>query len=614
LSRKKQKTSFDPFTGPLLIVDRDDLLLRANRAFYKTSSLDPASAAGRPLTEIMHPDGHWEACEICLARLKSRSANLNGTAASASPDQIEICAHDIHTAQGERLGTALVVCDLTVTNRPEPEGARVTALLKHLVDQAYDAVFTTDLDGRFLWANKRAADLLGLDGSALEGVPYLKSVHTDDLDRVRSAFDLASRGEAQRFEAQFLTGGYGSPRAVLVTNSPMYADDRVVAVLGIMRDVTEERHERDHAMRSDKLRALGQLAWGVGHNFNNSLTVVLGYTQLVLKKVDDPVIERHLRTVENAALDAAKLVQRIQDFARQSKVEQSGPVDLNQTIRDALDVTRLRWRDDAGAAGIAYDIIFRPKEGVITLGDQSALRAVCVSIIINALDAMPGGGRLVISTAVENGKVLVTFADTGSGMTEETRRRIFEPFYTTKGAKGHGLGLALTYGIIERHGGDIEVTSKPGAGAMFVIRLDRSPEPDSASITAWQDREPRPSSILVVDDEAPIRVLLSDMLRARGHAVLTAEDALSGLRALEDTRFDLVITDLSMPGTDGWTVVSEARRRWPGVKLVIVTGYGAFAELAVPGGDTSVIDALISKPFNIAEIDQTINRLLTRRE
>ncbi len=499
--------------------------------------------------------------------------------------------------------------DLTEKRLAEAEAEKVSALLRNLADSAYDAVYATDHDGRFLWANKRAADLFGFDSQRLEGEFFLQSIHEDDLERVRASFERAARGDADRYEARYITGD-GGLRHVLVTNSPVYAGRKVVAVLGNVRDLTEERLEVEQVMRNDKLRALGQLASGVAHNFNNSLTAVLGYTQLVLSRVTDTKITHHLKTVETAALDAAKMVQRIQNFARQQQDEPSGPSDLNQIIRDALDLTRSRWRDDARATSIVYDIVFNPADELVAMCDQSAMREVFVNIIINAMDAMMVGGRLTITTIAEGDKAIIKFTDTGCGMTEQIRQRIFEPFYTTKGAKGYGMGLAVTYGIVGRHGGSVQVASQANHGSTFTIKLPLARTQQCEQDEMLPDISPREASILVVDDEASICALLSDILRARGHKVLVAEDGLAGLRAIESSRFDMVITDLSMPGVDGWTVASEARRRWPGTKLVIVTGYGGFAELEVPGGDTSSIDALISKPFNIAQIDATISKLL----
>jgi PAS domain S-box-containing protein len=611
VAKGELEATFDAMTDAVVITDIEDRVLQANRASQRLWRIEPQEAVGILLTELAHPKDDWRACEICKARREGNHAIFfRRPEETAFGKYLEFHVDPIFNRHGERIGAVQVIRDLTEVRRAEAEAERSNALLRDLVDEAYDAVYATNLDGEFMWANKRTAELFGLESSSLVGKSYFESIHTDDLARVRHAFELAASGEAQRFEAQFLTSD-GNTRSALVTNSPIYAEGKVAGVLGIMRDVTDERLAAEHVMRSDKLRALGQLAWGVAHNFNNSLTAVLGYTQLVLNKVSDPVLQRNLKTVEKAALDAAKMVQRIQNFARQSKDETTGRVDLNQTIYDALDLTRSRWRDDARAAGIAFDVIFRPTDGAIALCDQSAMREVFVNLIINAIEAMPDGGRLTITTAVEGDELLITFADTGSGMTGEIRQRIFEPFYTTKGAKGEGMGLAVTYGTIDRLGGEINVTSESGAGATFILRLKRAPDPSQSRAEVFGDRVVRPSSVLVVDDEAPIRVLLSDILRARGHKVLTAEDGLAGLRAVEKMRFDMVITDLSMPGADGWSVVDETRKRWPGTKLVIVTGYGGFAELAMPGGDSSAVDALISKPFNVAEIDLTINRLLT---
>jgi PAS domain S-box-containing protein len=611
LATKELEATFDAMTDAVLITDGQDRLVRANRAYYSLTGIEADQAVGRLLTEIAHPDGDWASCDVCIARLEGRH-----TIAFREPQDsrigryLEIRVDPILSPEGKPLGAVQVLRDLTDKRRVEAEAERTSAMLKNLVDSAYDGVYATNLKGEFLWANKRAAELFGFSTESLEGESSFQSVHPDDFERVRQAFTLATGGQAQRYEARYVPSD-GGVRHALITNSPVYEDGEIVAVLGVMRDMTEERQAVEQAARSDKLRALGQLASGVAHNFNNALTAVLGYTQMVLTEIKDAKLTKYLNTVETAALDAAKMVQRIQNFARQRQDEPAAPADLNRIIRDALDLTRSRWRDDARAAGISYDVIFRPGEEALVTCDQSAIREVFVNIIINALDAMPSGGRLTISSSVEGEWASITFSDSGHGMTEEVRQRIFEPFYTTKGVKGNGLGLSVTYGIIERHKGKVQVSSEPKKGSTFLIKLPITRE-EISPLMVEGTPDARSASVLVVDDELPIRMLLADVLRARGHKVLLAEDGLAGLRAIESARFDLVITDLSMPGADGWTLVHEVRRRWPGTRLMMVTGYGGFADLAVTGGDSSLVDMLISKPFNIAEIDYQINELLLK--
>jgi PAS domain S-box-containing protein len=611
ITKGELDATFDAMTDAVVITDVDDRVLRANVAYCRLRGVEPDNAVGRVLSEIAHTNGEAAVCEVCRARREGRTTIvLRKPQDTPIGRYLEIRVDPILNAAGERMGSVQVLRDLTDKHRVEAEAERASSLLKNLVDAAYDAVYATDLSGQFLWANKRAAELLGFAGNSFEGASSLQFIHPDDQGSVRSNFSRAASGEAHRYEMRYLAAD-GSVRLALMSNSPIYAEGEIVAVLAVMRDVTEERMVTEQTMRSDKLRALGQLASGVAHNFNNALTAVLGYTQMVQIEVEDTRLKKYLNTVEKAALDAAKMVQRIQNFARQRQDEQATAADINQIVRDALDLTVSRWRDDARAAGFEYDIIFRPTDDVVVTCDQSAIREVFVNIIINALDAMPGGGRLTISASQEAGRVVVAFADSGDGMTDEVRQRIFEPFYTTKGVKGYGMGLAVSFGIIERHGGEIQVKSEPGRGSTFILRFPLFP-PSLEEILPDEAPGARVASVLVVDDELPIRTLLADLLRARGHKVLTAEDGLAGLRAIEASRFDLVITDLSMPGADGWTLVSEVRRRWPGTKLMMVTGYGGFAEVAVTGGDTSLIDMLISKPFNIGEIDARINELLLK--
>ncbi len=609
VARSQLEATFDAMTDAVAIIDDRDRLTHANRAYYQLVGVSPEEAVGQPYTDVVHTKSEWQSCEACRARREGRQALVILRSEADSGSYLEIRVDPIYGADGERIATVQVIRDLTEIRRAEAEAEKAGALIKELLHEAYDAVYATDTEGRFLWANRQAMDLFAENGHTLEGELFLRAMHTDDLERVRKHFLDAASGQAQRYESRYLIPGGGAGH-LLMTNSPIYEGEEVVAVLGIARDVTQERVATEQAMRNDKLRALGQLASGVAHNFNNSLTAVLGYTQMVMSKIDDATLKRHLKTVEMAALDATKMVQRIQTFARQRKDENWGPVELNTIVRDALDLTRSRWRDDARAASIEYDIIFRPQEGTVVMCDQSAMREVFVNLTINALDAMPRGGRLTITTAVENDTVLVAFADTGTGISEEVKQRIFEPFFTTKGAKGNGLGLAVSYGIVERHGGEIHVESDPGRGAVFTLRMPIALDSQVLPSELSENQIARQAFVLVVDDEVPIRALLANVLRARGHKVLMAEDGIAGLRAIEGSCFDLVITDISMPGLDGWTLVKEVRRRWPTTKVMVVTGYGEFVEVIVPGGDPSLADAFVAKPFDIADIDAKINDLL----
>lgn len=609
-ARGELEATFDAMTDAVAIIDIDDNLVRANRAFYDMNNLSVENSTGRLYTELEHPQGDWESCDACLARREGKhSLVVVKKTYEAGSRTFEVRVDLLYNAEGKRIGAVQVIRDLTEIKAAEAEAERAGSFLRNLVDSAFDVIYATTLEGRFLWANRRASDLYGEDASRLVSQTFLHSIHADDRENARRALEMASTGESQVYECRFETAERGV-RHALVTHSPIYGEGTVTAILSIVRDITKERMAAEQAMLNDKLRALGQLASGIAHNFNNSLTAILGYTQMVIAKLSDPVILQYLRTVEMAALDSSKMVQRIQSFARQRHGETLISANLNHIIRDALDLTRSRWRDDARAASLTYDIIFRPEEGVMVRCDPSALREVFVNIIINAIDAMPQGGRLTMTTAVEGSQAVISFSDTGCGIAEDARQRVFDPFFTTKGHEGHGLGLAVAYGIVRRYGGDIEVESESGKGTRFSLKFPISMIPESHLPSANASEIAHRSYVLVVDDEAPIRLLLSNLIRLLGHKVLMAENGLVAMKILEGASFDLVITDLSMPELDGWSLVKEIRNRWPETKVMIITGYGDLSNAIAPGSDKGMADAFISKPFDLSEIGKKINDLL----
>ena len=365
-----------------------------------------------------------------------------------------------------------------------------------------------------------------------------------------------------------------------------------------------ERAERE--AESEKMRSLGQLAAGVAHDFNNALAAVLGRTQLLLRSATDERQRRNLEVIETAALDAAETVRRIQTFARRAPAEQTTSVSVARLVADAMQLTRTRWEDDARAHGRHYDIEFRREfEG----GDEisanpSELREVLVNLIFNALDAMPQGGRIDLREFKRGPLIVVEVRDSGHGISSSLLDRIFEPFFTTKGPQGSGLGLAVSYGIIHRHGGEIEVESEEGRGTTFRLCFPQTrPRVFSSAVTHRQSTLPE-RRVLVVDDEQVVREVLVEMLTTLGQQVEAVDSAAAALEALERGRFDLMITDLSMPAMDGLTLAAEVRRRYPWMAIALTTGYGQ----TTPGGapDPALIDAMVNKPFKLSDLENTL--------
>src|SRR5207244_4378015 len=224
---------------------------------------------------------------------------------------------------------------------------------------------------------------------------------------------------------------------------------------------------QDQLVRTEKLRALGEMASGVAHDFNNLLASILGRAQLTLQQVSQPQLRQWLQVIERAALDGAQTVRRLQEFTRIRRDQPFVAVDLNEVVREALEITQARWREEAVSRGVMLevrnDLAALPK----VAGDPVELREALTNLILNAVDAMPGGGVLTLTTAVVDGEVVVTVSDTGVGIPSAIRDRIFDPFFTTKGPQGTGLGLSMTYAILERHGARITVNSEEGRGTTF---------------------------------------------------------------------------------------------------------------------------------------------------
>ena len=362
-----------------------------------------------------------------------------------------------------------------------------------------------------------------------------------------------------------------------------------------------ENLERSQAqlVKTERLRALGEMAAGVAHDFNNLLSVILGRAELMLRRVREPAVVRDLEAVRRAAQDGADTVRRIQEFTRTRRTRSFERVDLAAVAREVVELTRPRWEVEAQSRGVRYEFTV---EGLAppVAGRPEELREVLTNLVTNAVDAMPEGGHCSVRLGAAGEWATVSVRDTGIGMEEDTRRRVFEPFFTSKGPRGTGLGLAVSWGIVTRHGGTIEVESTPGEGSTFVVRL---PVPVALpdSVTGVTVPPPTHSArVLIIEDEPEVQAVLADMLRDAGYVVTVAKDGSTGLEACEAEAMDIVLSDISMPGLSGWDVAARLRSQFPATPIGFVTGWGD--QLDPERLTRTGVSFVIAKPFQTLDV------------
>jgi PAS domain S-box-containing protein len=518
----------------------------------------------------------------------------------------------VESVLDERSQTIGAVCtarDLSELRQVEAVARERQSLLKNIMESAREAIYALDFEGRYKWCNQAMLEMTGYKLEELIGHTYLERTHENDREMRRDRFARALNGQAQSYESRYIAHD-GTVRFAAVNNAPIIVDGETTGVLGIAHDITEQKQERERAARADKLRALGQLASGVAHDFNNSLAAILGRAQLILRRVHDEELLRSLGIIVTAAEDAAATVRRIQTFARKSVTTELELLDVANLLRDGIEITRTRWQNEALAAGVNVQVVLSAEAEAFTLGNASELREVFVNLIVNAVDAMPRGGSLKICCKQEHDRIKLRFADTGTGMKEEVRERIFEPFYTTKGVHGTGLGLAVSYGIIERHRGMFSVESQPGKGTTFHIDLPVADHQPAAARVLESRSSTVPRSILVVDDEEFVRETLAEMLVDLNHKVQTVDGGRAALAKIASENFDVVFTDLAMPEMDGWETARAIRGQQPDLPVVLVTGYGASAQ--PPSGEQDLVAAVIGKPFDFNQVTATLAGICNR--
>jgi signal transduction histidine kinase/CheY-like chemotaxis protein len=405
--------------------------------------------------------------------------------------------------------------------------------------------------------------------------------------------------------------------------------DQVRLTEGLQKAYEELRRTQHVVVQQERLRALGQMASGVAHDVNNALSPIVAYSELLLSTLPDlPEVSKHyLQTINQAGGDIAQIVARMREFyRRRSDEEQLTQVNINKVIEEVIELTRPRWRDLSQRQGISINVQceLEPEPSLLH-SDAGELREALINLVFNAVDAMPQGGTITFVTRSISGPVSeesgaaerqlqVEVKDNGFGMDEKTRQRCLEPFFSTKAQRGGtGLGLAMVYGMMQRHDGIIEIDSAPGRGTCvrLIFPIQERP-PQTVPGTSPQVKPKRSLHILCIDDDAQVRQLLDDCLTHFNHRVMVASGGEHGMELfrtamLKNQPYEVVITDLGMPKMDGHQVARTIKAESPNTPIIMMTGWGTI--MREEGETASEVDAVIGKPPRMQELNDLLLRI-----
>ncbi len=502
----------------------------------------------------------------------------------------------------------------------EDEKKRLVAIL----ETTTDLVATADVHGNVLYMNQSGRNMLGVEREEDVIQTRISDYHPPHVAKniFEEGLPSASREGTWSGETVLIdrNGGEIPVSQVIMAHKDKNGNTKYFST--IMRDMTlqieredtlRESHRRleealaslaeaqQRVVQQERLHALGQMASGIAHDFNNALSPVIGFSELLLipdALGDGEKTKRYLEMINTSAHDAAEIVKRLREFYRpRDENEEHYPANLKSIIEQVIAITQPKWKNQLLARGIIVQIETDFQVAPEMTCDEHEMREMFTNLIFNAVDAMPQGGTITIRSRMEKDALIVEVSDTGVGMTEEIRKRCFEPFFSTKGSEGTGLGLSMVYGIAQRHGGTLEIESEPGKGTTVRLRCPQktsAPSDFNENKRQTAERPLRPLRVLVTDDEAAVRMVIAEYLSMDGHVVETACDGKEALEKFFAGYFDLVISDRSMPQMSGDQLALAVKNAKPEISFILLTGFGDLMNSA--GESPEGVDLIVSKP------------------
>lgn len=528
-----------------------------------------------------------------------------------------------YTSNGE-IGGIITYTEVTTERKLAEKALKESEeRYRQLVDNANEAIFVVQ-DGRFKFVNRRSSEMSGFTRDELLSMSFTDLIHQEDREKVLSFHRRRLEGDDGQFTFMFrFVDRDGHVRWVNLNSANILWQGRP-AGLCCLSDITEIKKAEELAITSEKLKAVGELAGGVAHNFNNLLQIVLGCSQLALTDLELGNVTRardNLEQIVESSRFGAQTVKRLQDFARVRRDDLAVRIkvfDLADTVDEAIEMSKPWWKTKPEKNGVAITLNRYVRKGCLVKGNENELFEVIVNLIKNAAEALDKGGELRIRTSVDDDTAVLTVEDNGVGIPEENLGRVFAPFWTTKGPQGTGMGLSSSYGIVQRHGGEIAVESERGEGTSFTVRLPLSaeqPKPRERPVRRTVSFE---LNVLIVDDMPAVIKQLEGGLSSYGQTVYSASSGPVALEIFRETPIDVVICDLAMPEMNGWQVGEEIRRiceerQTAKPIFIMLTGWGG----QIHEEDKmlqSGVDMILEKPVDIGKLSEVIEELIKKRE
>jgi PAS domain S-box-containing protein len=611
------------------MTDREGIITFVNPEFERTYGYTAAEVVGTMTPRVLKGGARAEAFysgfwrQILDGRV-TRNEFVNRTKAGVLID-VEATINPIYDDTHEVVGFIAVQRDVTARRRMEDTLRQNEERLRLITDTVSDMVSQVRLDGTYLYASPAHERVLGYAPAALLGTSVFDLVHPADQARVKSEVGKAGQQRgATRFEfrCQHADGRY----LFLEAASTLLLDQTRTPIGAVLsaRDVTERKSLEEQFYQGQKMEAIGRLAGGIAHDFNNVLTAILGFTELLLGRLDDPGVVADLKEVKDAGERAGRLTRQLLAFSRK-QVMVPQILDLNKVVAEVEKML-------ARVIGEDVDLVVEPALSLAAVkADPGQVEQLLMNLAVNARDAMPKGGRLTIRTAgvtlgadfVRNhpGAALgnytsIAVEDTGHGIPAELLERVWEPFFTTKPlGRGTGLGLATVYGIVKQSGGYVSIASTVGAGTTVTSYFPQAQEaPLPAPARTIPPAELRGNeTVLVAEDQAAVRDLMVRVLHGLGYTVLAARDGLEALTidAEHQEHIDLLLSDVVMPGLNGPDLAQRLLRERPRLKVLYVSGFTS--HLATRLGTVGGRAAFLQKPFTPDLLARKVREILDLR-